>query len=56
LTIELGKENRITILATKAGTYEFYCDLFCGEGHEGMTGRIIAENGSGRALNGKGGR
>ncbi len=43
LTIEPGKVNRITILAPKAGTYEFHCDLFCGEGHEGMTGKIIVE-------------
>jgi cytochrome c oxidase subunit 2 len=44
LTIEPGKTNRITILAPKAGTYEFHCDLFCGDGHEGMTGRIIVED------------
>ncbi len=44
LTIEPGKVNRITIMAPKAGTYEFHCDLFCGEGHEGMTGRIIVED------------
>jgi len=44
LTIEPGKINRVTILAPKAGTYEFHCDLFCGEGHEGMTGKIIAED------------
>ncbi|HXY62546.1 MAG TPA: cupredoxin domain-containing protein [Nitrospirota bacterium] len=43
-TIEPGKVNRITILAPKAGTYEFRCDLFCGEGHEGMTGKIIVED------------
>jgi len=44
LTIEPGKQNRITILAPKAGTYEFHCDLFCGDGHEGMTGTIIVED------------
>lgn len=44
LTIEPGKVNRVTILAPKAGTYEFHCDLFCGDGHEGMTGQIIAED------------
>ena len=43
LTINPGKANRVTILAPKAGTYEFHCDLFCGDGHEGMTGSIIAE-------------
>ena len=44
LTIEPGKTNRVTILAPKAGTYEFHCDLFCGDGHEGMTGKIIVED------------
>jgi len=44
LTIEPGKVNRVTILAPKAGVYEFHCDLFCGEGHEGMTGKIIVED------------
>jgi cytochrome c oxidase subunit 2 len=43
-TIEPGKANRVTILAPRAGTYEFHCDLFCGDGHEGMTGKIIAED------------
>ncbi len=43
LTIEPGKVNRITITAPKAGVYEFHCDIFCGDGHEGMTGKIIAE-------------
>ncbi len=44
LTIEPGKANRVTIMAPKAGTYEFHCDLFCGDGHEGMTGTIIVED------------
>lgn len=43
-TIEPGKANRVTILAPKTGTYEFHCDLFCGDGHEGMTGKIIVED------------
>ncbi len=43
-TIEPGKATRVTIVAPKAGTYEFHCDIFCGEGHEGMTGKIIVED------------
>jgi cytochrome c oxidase subunit 2 len=43
LTIDPGKANLVTILAPKPGTYEFHCDLFCGDGHEGMTGKIVAE-------------
>jgi cytochrome c oxidase subunit 2 len=42
-TIEPGKVTRVRITVPKAGTYEFHCDLFCGEGHEGMTGKIIVE-------------
>ena len=42
-TIEPGKVSRVRIVAPKAGTYEFHCDLFCGDGHEGMTGKIIVE-------------
>ncbi len=40
-TIEPGKTTRLRIVVPKAGTYEFHCDIFCGEGHEGMTGKII---------------
>jgi cytochrome c oxidase subunit 2 len=42
-TIEPGKVTQVHIMAPKAGTYEFHCDLFCGDGHEGMTGKIIVE-------------
>lgn len=42
-TIEPGKVTQVRIVAPKAGTYEFHCDLFCGDGHEGMTGKIIVE-------------
>jgi cytochrome c oxidase subunit 2 len=42
-TIEPGKATQVHITAPKAGTYEFHCDLFCGDGHEGMTGKIIVE-------------
>ena len=42
-TIEPGKVARVRFIAPKAGTYNFHCDLFCGDGHEGMTGKIIVE-------------
>jgi heme/copper-type cytochrome/quinol oxidase subunit 2 len=29
--------------APRAEIYEFHCYLFCGDGHEGMTGIIIVE-------------
>lgn len=36
-----GKVSRVHFVAQKTGTFEFHCDLFCGEGHENMTGKII---------------
>ena len=39
-----GKISRLKILAKKTGTVEFFCDVFCGEGHETMTGKIIVED------------
>ncbi len=43
-TIEPGKATRVSVVAQKAGIYNFHCDIFCGEGHEGMTGKIIVED------------
>jgi cytochrome c oxidase subunit 2 len=43
-TIEPSKASQVRIMAPKAGTYEFHCDLFCGDGHEGMSGKIIVED------------
>jgi cytochrome c oxidase subunit 2 len=33
--------NRVRFVPQKAGTFDFHCDLFCGEGHETMTGKFI---------------
>jgi len=40
-TIEPEKTTRLRIIAPETGTYDFHCDLFCGEGHEDMVGKII---------------
>jgi cytochrome c oxidase subunit 2 len=42
--IKPGKVSRVRILAQKAGVYEFHCDIFCGDGHEDMYGKIIVED------------
>ena len=42
--IEPGEVSRVRILAQKAGVYEFHCDIFCGDGHEDMYGKIIVED------------
>src|SRR5271169_4056579 len=41
--INPGKVSTIHIVPQKSGTYDFHCDIFCGEGHEDMTGTIIVE-------------
>lgn len=41
--ISPGKVSRLRIVPQKAGIYEFHCDIFCGDGHEGMSGKIIVE-------------
>jgi 3',5'-cyclic AMP phosphodiesterase CpdA len=38
-----GKISRVQITPEKEGTFEFNCDVFCGDGHEGMTGNIIVK-------------
>jgi cytochrome c oxidase subunit 2 len=35
-----GEVARVPFTPQKAGTYDFLCDIFCGEGHEKMNGRI----------------
>ena len=35
-----GKAARVRLLPDKAGTFDFICDVFCGDGHEDMGGKI----------------
>ena len=42
--IEPGKKTIVRLMPQKTGVFEFHCDVFCGEGHEGMTGEIIVED------------
>jgi cytochrome c oxidase subunit 2 len=35
-----GKPVRLELTPAKAGEFEFACDVFCGSGHEEMTGVI----------------
>jgi cytochrome c oxidase subunit 2 len=35
-----GKITRVRLLPDKSGTFVFYCDIFCGGGHEEMQGTI----------------
>lgn len=36
-----GKTMKLRFTPDKAGTFPFLCDVFCGEGHESMSGKLI---------------
>lgn len=36
-----GKATRLRLVPDKVGTFPFLCDIFCGSGHENMTGTIV---------------
>ena len=38
-----GKVTRVHITPEKAGTFTFYCNVFCGDGHEDMDGTFVVE-------------
>jgi cytochrome c oxidase subunit II len=35
--------TRVTLTPDKEGTFPFHCDVFCGDGHEDMTGTLVVE-------------
>ena len=35
-----GRVTEVHLVPDKAGTFDFICDVFCGEGHEDMGGKI----------------
>ena len=39
--ISPGKVSRIRFTPDKTGKFTFSCDVFCGDGHEEMTGTVI---------------
>jgi cytochrome c oxidase subunit 2 len=36
-----GKTMKLALTPDKAGTFVFVCDVFCGDGHEGMSGQLV---------------
>lgn len=36
-----GKPQTLTLTAGKAGTFDFNCDVFCGDDHEDMGGKLV---------------
>lgn len=43
LNVDIKNGETATIVLDKAGTYEFYCSIMCGAGHDNMTGKIVVE-------------
>lgn len=41
--IKPGEITELKVNTTKKGRYPFHCNIFCGSGHEGMTGVLIVE-------------
>lgn len=35
-----GQVTRLRFVPQKVGTFGFLCDVFCGDGHEGMSGQL----------------
>ena len=36
-----GRTNVLSFTPDKAGTFIFLCDIFCGDGHETMNGKMV---------------
>jgi cytochrome c oxidase subunit 2 len=36
-----GQTALVRFTPDRAGTFPFLCDVFCGDGHEGMSGKIV---------------
>jgi cytochrome c oxidase subunit II len=39
-----GQIARVRFTPMQSGTFVFFCDVFCGEGHEDMSGKIMVED------------
>ncbi len=39
--VEAGDVTRVRLVPDRPGTFEFHCNVFCGSGHEEMTGQIV---------------
>jgi len=41
--VEKGKDTIVIFTPDRAGTYDYYCSVFCGVGHIGMRGQMTVE-------------
>ncbi|HSI00253.1 MAG TPA: cupredoxin domain-containing protein [Reyranella sp.] len=37
------RETRLTIVPDRPGRFTFFCDIFCGDGHDEMSGTLVVE-------------
>jgi len=42
--INPGRLSTVRFTPQQTGSFIFFCDIFCGEGHENMNGKIIVED------------
>lgn len=42
-TLNPGEEKTVTFVADKKGTYDFYCNVYCGSGHGSMKGTLVVK-------------
>ncbi|RKP53891.1 cytochrome C oxidase subunit II [Cohnella endophytica] len=41
--VKIKNGETVEIKLDKAGTFEYHCNIMCGQGHDNMTGNIIVE-------------
>ena len=41
--LPVGQEETVKFIADKAGTYTFFCNVYCGPGHGSMTGTLTVQ-------------
>jgi cytochrome c oxidase subunit II len=41
--VKKGKTTKIAFTPDKTGTFDYLCDIFCGDGHGDVTGKLIVE-------------
>ncbi len=39
-----GAPGHLRFVPQSVGTFAFHCDVFCGDGHEDMSGEIVVED------------
>ncbi|MBR9699385.1 hypothetical protein GOV09_02930 [Candidatus Woesearchaeota archaeon] len=41
--VSQGQEEIIEFTATESGTFEYFCNVPCGQGHRGMRGQLVVK-------------